>query len=178
MLKYIILFVVWAGLVFGYIVPHWLVPVIRRRNLGESAEAVGMMFFFAIVTIGWWWKNQRVVWLAYIGLFLYAPSAYCIIISFITLKRRGKPTKGWEETTVLIDSGIFGIMRHPMYFGTALWAFAMVLVQQSILAIVLGVVVIACTFMASRGEDRKMIEKYGDAYKKYMTKVHMWPLIF
>jgi protein-S-isoprenylcysteine O-methyltransferase Ste14 len=176
--KYIILFVVWAGLVFGYIVPHWLVPVIRRRNVGECAEAFGMMLFFAIVTIGWLWMNQRVAWLAYIGLFLYAPSACCIVTSFINLKHRGKPAKGWEETTVLIDSGIFKIMRHPMYFGTALWAFAMALVQQSILSIVLGVVVIACTFTASWKEDRKMIEKYGDAYRKYMTKVHMWPLIF
>jgi len=176
--KYIILFIVWAGLVFGYIVPHWLVPVIRRRNLGESAEAVGMMFFFAIVTIGWLWKNQRVAWLAYIGLFFYAPSAYCIVASFINLKHRGKPAKGWEETTVLIDSGIFKIMRHPMYFGTALWAFAMVLVQQSILSIVLGVMVIVCTFTASWKEDRKMKEKFGDAYSEYMTKVHMWPLIF
>lgn len=178
MAKYIILFVVWAGLVFGYIVPHWLVPMMKQGNLGEGAEAVGMVLFFAIVTVGWLWMNQRVTWLAYIGLFLYAPSAYCIVASFINLKHKGKPAKGWEETTVLIDSGIFGIMRHPMYFGTALWAFAMALVQQSILAIVLCIMVMVCTFMASRGEDRKMIEKYGDAYRKYMTKVHMWPLIF
>jgi protein-S-isoprenylcysteine O-methyltransferase Ste14 len=152
--------------------------MMKQGNLGESAEAFGMIFFFAIITIGWLWKNQRVSWFAYTGLFLYAPSAYCILASFISLKRRGKPAKGWEETTVLIDSGIFKIMRHPMYFGTALWAFAMVLVQQSILAIFLGVMVIACTFMASRDEDRKMKEKFGDAYREYMTKVHMWPLIF
>ena len=94
------------------------------------------------------------------------------------MERIGIQVVWWEETTVLIDSGIFGIMRHPMYFGAALWAFAMALVQQSILAIVLCVMVVACTFMASRGEDRKMIEKYGDAYRRYKTKVHMWPLIF
>jgi protein-S-isoprenylcysteine O-methyltransferase Ste14 len=174
MVKYIILFAVWAGIVIGYIIPHWLVPVMRGRDAGETAEAIGMIFFFAIVTVGWLWINQRVRWLAYVGLVLYAPSAYLIVSSFIHLKRRGKPVKGWEETTVLIDSGVYRIMRHPMYFGTALWAVGMALVQQSLMAIVLGVMVIICTFTASRGEDKKMIQKFGNEYREYMKKTPMW----
>jgi protein-S-isoprenylcysteine O-methyltransferase Ste14 len=177
MTKTIILFLVWAAIVGVWLIPRWFIPVIKHRIVGEIAEAAGILVFITLLTICWLWMNQRVPWLAYVGFALYAPSAFFVISSFINLKQKGKAEKGWEDTTVLIRSGIFRILRHPMYFGTALWAMAMAFIQQSIPAIVLAVIVISCTYVASRGEDKQMIEKFGDAYREYMKNVPMWPLI-
>ena len=76
----------------------------------------------------------------------------------------------------MLDTGIFGVVRHPLYLGTALWSVALMLVFQSILAVILGIVAIACFWMASRKEDEFNMKKFGDPYREYMKRVPMWNL--
>jgi protein-S-isoprenylcysteine O-methyltransferase Ste14 len=74
----------------------------------------------------------------------------------------------------MLDTGIFGLIRHPLYFGTALWSVALILVSQSILSILLGGGAIFCFWMASRKEDEFNIIKFGDRYRDYVKKVPRW----
>ncbi len=176
MWKYIILFLIWAGVIFGWLVPHWLIPAIKKRIICEICEAIGLAIFITLIVLGWFLIDQQIKWLAYIGLFLYIPAAYFIVSSFVNLKHKGKPKSGWEETTKLIDTGVYRITRHPMYFGSALFTFAVLLIQQSVVSIILGVIAVILFFIASKEEDKKLIDKFGDSYKEYMKKVPMWPL--
>jgi protein-S-isoprenylcysteine O-methyltransferase Ste14 len=177
MWKNIILFVIWAGVIFGWLVPHWLIPVIKKKFVCEVSEGFGMAIFITLIILGWLWMGEQIKWLIYVGLLLYIPAALFVIPSFIILKHRGTPKGGWEDTTKLVDTGVYGITRHPMYFGTALWTLGVILIQQSIISIILGIIAIILFFMASKGEDKKLIKKFGDAYKEYMKKVPFWPLL-
>lgn len=74
----------------------------------------------------------------------------------------------------IVDTGILRVVRHPIYMGTAIWSFALILVFQSILSIVLGIIAIFLLWMASREEDKFDARKFGDSYREYMTRVPMW----
>jgi len=38
----------------------------------------------------------------------------------------------------MLEGGVFGLVRHPLYLGTALWSVALIFIVQSILSMVLG----------------------------------------
>ena len=143
----------------------------------EIYEACGLGFFFSLMVLisfnGIWVQNHA--FLKIIGFILYVPAALFVISSFIALKHRGKPTRGWEETIVLINSGIYRIVRHPMYLGTTLFTISFILIAQSIPSTILGIVAIFCFLMAStsKEEDSFNLAKFGDEYREYMKRT-LW----
>ena len=169
MWAYIICAAIWVGILVG-----WLIPVIRKRIVYEVYEACGLGVYFSLIVLGWGWKTLDIFPLVYIGYALYVTAAVLVIFSFIDLKRKGKPESGWERTTTIIDSGVFRIVRHPLYLGAAIWAIGIILVIQSIPSTILGLVAIFCFWMASTGEDKFNIKKFGQEYQKYMVEVPRW----
>jgi protein-S-isoprenylcysteine O-methyltransferase Ste14 len=158
MWAYISLGIVWVGL---------LIPVIRERQAWIACAHGGTGLFFTSLFLSLGLDQTGdiadIVWLKIIGCIFFI-SAAILIISAVIAVARGS----------LVKSGISGIVRHPMYLGTALAAFALMLVFQSILSIVLGIIAIAFLWMASTLEDAYNIERFGDNYRKYMKSVPRW----
>ena len=77
----------------------------------------------------------------------------------------------------MIEGTIFGIIRHPLYLGFALWGIGQILAIQSTISMILGIIVIFCAWMASRKEDEFNILKFGDDYREYMKKVPIWNVL-
>ncbi len=169
MWAYIICAAIWVGIIVG-----WLIPVIRKRIVYEIYEACGLGIYFSLIAAGWTWKTIDIFPLIYLGYALYVPAAVIVILSFVNLKHKGKPTSGWEYTTLLVDKGIFQIVRHPLYLGSAIWTIGIMLVIQSIPSTILGLVAVFCFWMASKEEDEFNIRKFGDGYHKYMERVPRW----
>jgi protein-S-isoprenylcysteine O-methyltransferase Ste14 len=161
---------VWIGIVFG-----WLIPMIRQRIVYEiyAAFGVGIMICLIVLRAMVWKRgDMRPLW--YIGYALFIPAVVLVIPAFITLKRKGKPRSGWEHTTVLINSGIFRVVRHPLYLGGAILTLGMVLVVQSVPSVISGIVATFCYWMASKKEEKFNIEKFGENYQEYMKNVPRW----
>jgi len=166
-LAYIICAAIWLGIIFG-----WLIPVIRQRIVHEIFVACGLGIMFSlIVLVSTVWQSGDIVPLVYTGLALYIPAAVLVVSSFVTLRRKGKPESGWEPTTVLIESGVYRVARHPLYLGSAIFTVGLMFAIQSIPATISGLVAVFCFWMASRKEDAFNIEKFGDEYREYMKKV-------
>lgn len=172
MWPYIVCGGIWIGIIFG-----WLIPMIRQKIVYEiyAAFAVGIMIPLLILSWTIWEKGEVVVFV-YVGYILYVPAFALAVTSVAALKRRGKPTSGWEHTTVLIEADVFRLVRHPLYLGGVLLSLAILLVTQSITSIVSGLIGIFCYWMASKKEDEFNIEKFGNSYVEYMKKVPMWNL--
>ncbi|NQS89019.1 isoprenylcysteine carboxylmethyltransferase family protein [Patescibacteria group bacterium] len=91
------------------------------------------------------------------------------------LKSKGKPkTADSFDSTTFVDTGVYGIVRQPMTLGMAIWSIALMLVFQSILAVLLGIVSLFCFWISAKKESEYNIKKFGDSYKEYMKKVSMW----
>jgi protein-S-isoprenylcysteine O-methyltransferase Ste14 len=90
-----------------------------------------------------------------------------------TFRRKGGVSKGesYMHTTILVDSGIYALVRHPQYFAGILVSLALVLMSQHWLTTVLIVPVVVGTYIDSLRADERLIEKFGKDYKSYMKRV-------
>ncbi len=175
MLVYII-----CGVICLFIWVGSLIPAIKTRLACEIYGHTGMAIFFTLLVLGFgipqlWDIFPDILWLEIIGYVLFIPAAFLVASSFIGLYRKGKAkTLAPSDPMTLVDTGIYGIVRHPMHLGMAVWSFALILVFQSALSLVLGLIAIFLLWMASREEDRFNLKKFGGSYKKYIKKVSMW----
>ncbi len=161
----------------------YIIHAIREKISSELFMHTGLSIFFCVLvlelTVGsdGPWKRFDISWLEIIGWVLYLPSTFLVIGSMVALKHRGK-SKGsdFTETTIFIDKGIYGYIRQPMTLGLAIWSVGLLLVFQSVTAIVLCIISLFCFWMAARKESEYNISKFGDDYKAYMGKVPNWNL--
>ena len=112
-------------------------------------------------------------WLLYLGWAVFAVGIVIIVMNRVALKRKGRAPNGGVSlrTTVVVDSGIYAVVRHPMYLGLILILLATILVSQHWLTALFSVPWILLLCNAVRGEDKRNIEKFGDDYKRYMQSV-------
>jgi len=109
-----------------------------------------------------------------IGWVVWAFGMVLVMAPIVMFPRRGgvAKRKSFVNTTRLVDTGIYGIVRHPQYTGgiyaifltTFLW-------YPSWLFGILGVIGIIVIYMGCREEDQRMIEKFGEDYIAYMERV-------
>ena len=151
-----------------------LIPRFFEVYAGCSISICLTLLIFGL--FGWYQKATSSV-LQVIGSILICITVVLALITFVTFRSKGKPEKGIEETTVLIEGTIFGIIRHPLYLGFALWGIGQILAIQSTISMILGIIAIFCAWMASRKEDEFNILKFGDDYREYMKKVLMWNVL-
>jgi len=161
----------------------WIMQAIKERFISEFYINTGLGIFFTLLmlelTISI--RGARIHFgifrLAVIGWILYIPSAILVFGSLIQLKHEGKP-ESYDPfyTTIFFDTGIYGIIRHPITLGMTIWSIALILVfqSQSILSILLGIFVIFCCWMSARKEAEYNIKKFGDENEEYMKRVPMW----
>jgi protein-S-isoprenylcysteine O-methyltransferase Ste14 len=112
--------------------------------------------------------------LAYLGVGLYVLSGI-IFGGFpvFEFRKKGEVRKGksYIHTTMIVDTGIYSIVRHPQYVTFILWAIAGMLLFQHWIIILLGIPIFPLTYIDLIKADKESIEKFGDDYKVYMKKV-------
>ncbi len=111
--------------------------------------------------------------LAYIGWIMWAISVVFGWLPIFLFKRRGGVRKGesFVHTTVLVQSGLYSVVRHPQYTAGILFSLALTLISQNRLVAVLGIVVVPLLYMDIILADCHELEKFGDEYRRYMERV-------
>ena len=171
--------VICAGIWIGFIV-HWVTGSIPGKRIYEVHAGCGIAICLTVLLFGlfgWYAPHGDSLLLLALhiaGTVLYWASVVLVLLSILALARRGQPEGFFERTTILIDSGLFGVIRHPLYLGVALWSLGLVLKIQGILPAFFGMVALGCAWTASRKEDEFNLEKFGDGYAVYMTMVPSW----
>ncbi|MBN2402135.1 MAG: hypothetical protein JXN64_07025 [Spirochaetes bacterium] len=154
---------------------------LRKRIPNEVYMHTGLALFLSLLTIelcigiNGAWHHLNIKWISVTGFILYIPSFIIIISSMIALKHKGK-SKGadFTESTIFLDTGIYGYIRQPMTLGFAIWSLALILVFQSVPAFIIGLLSVLCFRLSAINEKGYNIKKFGDRYKKYMEKIPMW----
>ena len=111
---------------------------------------------------------------AYVGVGLFVFSGWVFgMLPVIEFRKKGgvKKGKSYIQTTKLVDTGIYSIVRHPQFVTFILFAIAGMLLFQHWIVILLGIPIIPLTYIDLIRADKRLIEKFGDDYKQYMQKV-------
>jgi len=109
-----------------------------------------------------------------IGWFVWAVGMVLVMAPIILFPRRGGVPKGksFANTTRLVDTGIYAVVRHPQYTGGIFAIFLTTLLwYPHWLFGVLGVLGTVVVYLSCREEDKYLIEQFGDDYKEYMQRV-------
>ncbi len=108
------------------------------------------------------------------GWVIWALGTVFALVPILTLRTRGRVPEGksYMETTALVDTGIYAIVRHPQG-GTAgiLLSLALALIGQHWLLVVLAAVGMVLIYIDTFKADEACIDKFGEEYVHYMQRV-------
>jgi protein-S-isoprenylcysteine O-methyltransferase Ste14 len=76
------------------------------------------------------------------------------------------------EDQPIVDRGAYGWVRHPFYLAAfTIWCALGLAYMRPLPLVVLAVYVVPIYLLYIRGEERLMIERYGEAYREYQSRV-------
>lgn len=167
-------------LIAGVILMRKNPDLLRKRLDAKEKESEqrtvvamsGFLFLAAFIIaglnwrFGWWLIPDWAVWVA-TGMFLCSYVLYAEVLRENTyLSRTIEVQKGQK----VIDTGLYGIVRHPMYMATIILFLSMQLVLASPISffIMLGYIPV----IAKRiNNEEHVLEEGLDGYKEYKEKV-------
>ena len=109
-----------------------------------------------------------------IGWITWAFGMVLVMAPVVMFPRRGGVPKGksFVETSRLVDTGFYAIIRHPQYTGGVYAIFVTTFLwYPHWLFAILGIAGIAAIYFSCREEDKSMLKKFGSKYRDYMVKV-------
>jgi len=154
--------------------------LLRKRLNAKEQEAEqktvvklsGLLFITAFVVaglnwrFGWWVLPDWAVWVA-AGLFLASYLLYAEALRENTFLSR---TIEVQENQKVIDTGLYGIVRHPMYMATTILFLAMPLVLASPFSFLIMLGYIPVIAKRIKNEE-KVLEEGLVGYAEYKKKV-------
>lgn len=153
----------------------------KQKDQSLVVKLSGLMFLAGFVVSGLgvrfgWYILPRWATIAAGAVFLTAYALYAEVLRENTYLSR---TIEVQEGQKVIDTGLYGIVRHPMYAVTLLLFLSMPLVLGSVYAFVIFLVYPFIIAKRIRGEE-EFLEKELEGYKEYKQKVkyRMIPFIW
>ena len=152
----------------------WFLSIKYKRYHGIARFfAFESVFILVLLNYRIWFFNPFSL-LQVISWILLILSAYIVIAGYLLLKRKGKPSVNFENTSLLVRSGIYAYIRHPLYLSVFLLGTGVVLKDPGPAQLVLGAINLIAVWFTSRIEEREMVEKFGDEYRIYMNETKMF----
>ena len=141
----------------------------------------GLLFIASFILAGLNWRFQ---WLLLPDWAVYAAAAVFVIcyLLYAEVLRENtylSRTIKVQENQKVIDTGLYGIVRHPMYFATTLLFLAMPLVLGSPISFVIMLLYLPLIAKRIRNEEA-VLEQGLEGYKEYKQRVRyrMLPFIW
>ena len=165
-----------AGLIMMKTNPQLLEKRLNvKEEETEQREVIllsGIMFLAAFISAGLSFRFQWLMFpmaVSYIGaiVFLASYALYAEVLRENTWLSR---TIEVQENQKVIDTGLYGIVRHPMYMATLFLFSAMPLVLGSAVSFVIILAYIPIIVKRIRNEEQVLAEGLP-GYKEYMEKV-------
>ena len=171
--------------VAGLVMLHRSPDLLRKRlnaseEQGEQRQVIllsGIMFLAAFVAAGlnrrfrWIVLPEAVSWIA-AGIFLLGYLLYARVLQENAWLSR---TVEVQENQRVVDTGLYGVVRHPMYMSTLLLFLSMPLVLGSAISFVIMLAYIPIIARRIRNEEQVLVEGLA-GYAEYRTRVR-WKVI-
>ena len=133
---------------------------------------VGLQFVFLILLgfLPWGDLWQREVGTLVLGLVLVALGVGIALAAGAGLGRTLTPSPIPKADGVLVTTGIYGLVRHPIYSGLLVLGVGLVVVGASWLHLLAWVALLSVLMTKARFEERMLADEYPD-YAAYAARV-------
>jgi protein-S-isoprenylcysteine O-methyltransferase Ste14 len=166
-------FVMFAGTVF-IVLFSWFLSIKYRRYHGIARFfAFESVFILVLLNLKVWLINPFCL-LQIVSWILMTISAYIAVAGYLLLKNKGNPDSNFENTSLLVKSGLYGYIRHPLYLSVFLFGTGVMLKDTGSLQVFLGLINMIAVYLTARIEEKEMIMKFGDEYTEYKSETRMF----
>ena len=129
---------------------------------------IGMVSDLFILNISRSWQNV-IPW--YYRVIIFVP--LFLISGYLAQSGLKKVFKEERKELEVIRSGVFGVVRHPIYLGSILIFLSFTILSLSIVALIIWFVIIVFYYYLCRYEEKLLIGKLGKKYRDYMNEIPM-----
>ena len=134
------------------------------------------------------WSRDPLAWYQLVAWTLLVASLVPLIFGVLTLRARGKPAEqregdpsllAFEKTTALVTTGIYHVIRHPLYGSLLLLAWGIFFKSPSWLGGALLLIATSFLVLTAKADEAECTKVFGPAYQDYMKKTRMFiPYVF
>ena len=159
--------IIFVVLSIGLVIWSWRLLWNRQVHGFYRFFAFESILALIIVNANTWFANplsaiQIISWM------LLLASIVIAVQGFYLLHTVGRPAQGIENTTILVKTGIYKYIRHPLYGSLILIALGAFLKDTSLLPASLAI--LATIFLAATAivEEKENLQRFGKEYASYM----------
>ena len=173
----------------GVVMMRWNPDLLRRRlNMKEEQEeqkgvifVSGLMFLAAFILAGLNYRFQWYVfplWISCVAAAIFL-MGYLLFAEVLRENTYLSRTVEIQEDQKVIDTGLYGIVRHPMYMSTLILFLAMPVILGSPLSFVIMLLYIPIIGVRMNNEE-KVLEEGLEGYTEYKNRVRyrVFPFIW
>jgi protein-S-isoprenylcysteine O-methyltransferase Ste14 len=121
------------------------------------------------------WLVGSPIWmsLVYVGWTILLGAMALVALPLVLLPRKGQAPRGGgvTRTTAVVTTGLYAVIRHPLYLGWMLVHIALVPIAQHWLVALVAVAGAACVYLICMHEERRLLSRFGEEYARYMGVV-------
>ena len=145
----------------------------KQRKFSIAILVVSILLPTQYILAFFIYKLPGVKVLQWVGWGIWIISVIFGIAPIFILRTKGGVAKGrsFVETTCLVDSSLYAIVRHPQYVAGMLFNLALMLMAQHWVIILVGAISMILIYIDIQAADKEGIEKFGEIYRQYMEKV-------
>lgn len=119
--------------------------------------------------------NQTLWW---IGQILFYSGIVIAIWAAILLGPNLTPLPKPKPSGQLIQTGLYKLVRHPIYFGVILVSFGWAGIEQTIYTLVLAIILLIFFDLKSRQEEIWLTEKFSEYAEYKITTKKLIPFVY
>jgi len=119
------------------------------------------------------YRNLLIEKLDYFGWIFLILSVYFALSPVYAFRKKANVPKGksYIHTKVIVDNGVFSVVRHPQYLSMLLVSLGLILIVQHWLIFIISIVSMTLTYIGILKQDKILIRKFKDDYVEYMKRV-------
>ncbi len=135
------------------------------------------ILWLLVTNIKHWFDNPFIIRQLFSWLFLFI-SIYFVISGALLLKKMGKPNKErneeglyqFEQTSRLVDTGIFKYIRHPLYSSLFLLTWGICLKNITFETLIISCFSTLFLFLTAIADEKECMQYFGKQYVEYMNR--------
>jgi len=139
----------------------------HKKSIGHLIGHIAYIGLYGVMIIStiFLYNSADLAELLYAGWIIMA---FGIIFLLWSSKSR---EKGHAGGIGLVESGMYAFVRHPEFLGHIFIISALVIISQRWISFIVGAILIVLLCLAMIEEEKRNIEKFGNAYMDYMKRV-------
>jgi protein-S-isoprenylcysteine O-methyltransferase Ste14 len=164
-----------------FILPIIIISIFGSKILGKREHEEGASvtkkaktagnLYFPIMLLSYAYSiflplKLNTIWFV-VGLLIYLPVMFFLVIGLLNLAT--------TPVNELVTRGVYGISRHPLYFGEVLVSISIGIACLSWVFLLLAIAkFLLIHYYVVGAEEPFLIEKYGNTYREYMNRTPRW----